>query len=764
MNGLGYKLLGGVCAFAFAQPALAQDSGPDQAAAERSASGPVSTSDIVVTALRRSERLQDVPVSVTALGSAALSQQRLQQVSDLAGSVPNLQASTVAGDGLPIFSLRGVSMSDFSFNQQGPVATYFDEVYKGSFPLLGLGMFDLERVEVLRGPQGTLYGKNTTGGAINFISKRPGHDSEAYLKLGYGNYNRYDADGAVQAGLGDTLAARIAFTFSRADGWFKNLMPGKPDGSAVRQYGIRASLLFEPNDKLDFILRLTTSLQNPIEYGVLGEPVGSLGIGNGVYEMFGASSYFRTGLGRREMEADNIGRHRHRTYGSSLTGNWHVAEALTVTSVTSYDYGRLRVIDEADGTPLRVLEADLKGRGKQFSQDLRLSSDFDGPFNFIFGAYYNIEKLWNETSAGFYSDIDVNGDGALTWEDCVDSGFAVSCIYRNNYKQVRKSAAVYTDMNYKLSDRLILRGGIRYTQDRGKVVGYRAQIEGPDGVPIVNTIPGDDPFDFDASTSARFKKGTITGKVGVDFKTADNDLIYASFSRGYRANAFNAQAYFSPAELNVAEPETVNAYELGFKSQFLDRAVTFNGAAFYYDYRDQQAISVNSVTHIQTLINIPKSRILGAEFELTVRPVQALRINVGVGILDTKIKEGSLNGTSLRGNQLPNAPKLSASAGFDWDIVETSGGKLSWGVNGSFTSKQYFDLFNTERTAQKGYALVNSQLSYRFADDRYGVSLWGKNIFNKYYARYSLDLSGNGFDYTHLADPRTYGISFDAKF
>ncbi|WP_326914732.1 TonB-dependent receptor [Sphingopyxis chilensis] len=765
MTRLFYSLLCGVGGFALAGQALAQDGEPRPASApERAPQTEASEDDIVVTALRRSENLQDVPVSVSALGGEALEKQRLMQVSDLAGSIPNLQASTVAGDGLAIFSLRGVSMSDFSFNQQGPVATYFDEVYKGSFPLLPLAMFDLERVEVLRGPQGTLYGKNTTGGAINFISRKPGYDTEAYLRIGYGNYDRIDAEGAVQTALGDKAAARIAFTFARADGWFKNLLPGKPAGSAVRQYGVRASFLLEPSDDLDFVLRLSTSLQNPIEYGILGRPVGTAGIGGGVYEMFGGASYFRTGLGRRETESDNVGRHRHRTYGASFTGNWHVSDSLTVTSVSSYDYGKLFVLDEGDGTPLRVLEADLRGSGRQFSQDLRLSSDSDGPFNFILGAYYNYEKLRNATSAGFYSDIDVNGDGALDADDCVDSAFAVSCIYRNRYAQVRKSAAVYSDVNYKLSDQVVLRGGLRYTRDVGNVRGYSAQIEGPDGTPIVNTIPGDDPFDFGAAASARFRKGIVTGKVGIDFKTADDDLLYASFSRGYRANAFNAQAYFSPTELNVADPETVNAYELGFKTRFLDRAVTLNGAIFYYDYRSQQAISVDSTTHTQSLINIPKSRIFGGELELVVRPVDGVRINAGLGLLSTKIREGTLTGVSLEGNRLPNAPKVGLSVGLDWDVIETRNGKLSWGVNGSYTSKQYFDLFNTDRTAQKGYVLVNSNLTYRFADDRYGIGIWAKNIFDKYYARYTLDLSGAGFDYVHLGDPRTYGVSLDAKF
>ncbi len=735
-----------------ATPAFAQESGPDE------------SGDIVVTAQRRSESLQSVPVSITALGGDQLSQQRLQQVGDLAGSVPNLQASPAGGDGLPIFSLRGISMSDFSVNQQGPVATYFDEVYKGSFPLLPLAMFDLERVEVLRGPQGTLYGKNTTGGAINFISRKPGYDTEAYLKLGYGNYDRIDAEGAVQTALGDKVAARVAFTFARADGWFRNRVPGKPNPGSVRQYGIRGSLLVEPGETVDFVLRLSTSLQNPYNFGVYAEP-GPAGVGGGVYELFGGSSYFRTGLKRREIESDYVERARQRTYGASLTGNWRMTDALTLTSVTSYDTGRNFIPEDTDGAPIRTIDAQYRGKARQFSQDIRLASDFDGPFDFILGGYYNVETIRAGTAYHYFNDIDVNGDGALDFNDCLDpnAGFYYSCTYQNSYRQRKRSLAVYSDMSFDLSDRVILRGGLRYTHDRGRLSEFKSQLIGSDGVVLANTVPGD-PIDLDATTGLGFDKGTVTGKVGIDFKTADNDLIYASFSRGYRSNAFNAQAFVSPNELTAAKPETVNAYELGFKSQFADRAVTLNGAVFYYDYRNQQALNV-AANAIQTLVNIPKSRIMGAELELTLRPVDGLRINAGMGLLDTKIRSGTLSGVSLFGNRLPNAPTLSLSGGVDWDVLATASGTLSLGVTGSYASKQYYDLFNIERIAQGGNVLINGQLSYRFADDQYGITLWGKNIFNRFYHRYAVNLQGSlGYDYLHLGDPRTYGVSFDAKF
>src|ERR1700720_3641779 len=185
--------------------------------------------EIVVTASKRSESLQTVPISVTALTSAQLGQIKLDTASDLVTQVPNLQVNGIVGEGSPLFSLRGVSMFDYSLNQSSPVASYIDEVYKGNFTLFGVELYDLERIEVLRGPQGTLYGKNTTGGAINFITHKPGFDTEGYLKVGGGNYNRREVEGAFQTGLiPDKLAVRVAMTYTKVDGFIQNVLPGHP--------------------------------------------------------------------------------------------------------------------------------------------------------------------------------------------------------------------------------------------------------------------------------------------------------------------------------------------------------------------------------------------------------------------------------------------------------------------------------------------------------------------------------------------------------
>lgn len=339
-------------AFTMPATAFAQDAEASAGAVE----------DIVVTAQRREERLQDVPVSVTALSSEALQSRRILNASDLASVTPNLQSVSTVGSSTPIFALRGISMSDYSLNQASPVATYFDEVYKGNFALLGVALYDLDRVEVLRGPQGTLYGKNTTGGAVNLIARRPGFVSEANLSAGYGNFNRYEATGSLQIPVSDTLAARMAFTYANANGDVRNLSVGQSDLGAVDEYGIRLSLLFQPSDSAEFILRLSTSLQDSANYGIIAEP-GPNGIGGGVYATFNAidatfnplTDDFRIGLGRRELTSDFTPHRRNRTYAAALTSRFDLSDSLSLISVSSYDHGTLLNEEDTDGSALASL-------------------------------------------------------------------------------------------------------------------------------------------------------------------------------------------------------------------------------------------------------------------------------------------------------------------------------------------------------------------------------------------------------------------------
>ena len=603
--------------------------------------------EIIVTANKRSENLQSVSISVSAVAGDALEKGRTTQIDELVSKVPNLQLTSTVGDNTPIFALRGVSLNDFSLNQSGPVATYYDEVYKGNFALLGIALFDLERVEVLRGPQGTLYGKNTTGGAVNLISRAPAlGETSGYLNAGYGNFNRFDVNGAVNVPMSENAALRVAGTFAKADGWFRNVLPGQPDLGGVSEYGIRAALYFEPSDGVNFTLRGSTSYQNPRNYGIFAQP----------------AAINRAGLENREIAANETSRRRARTYSLALTANIDLSDSLSLTSISSWDKGNLNVIEDTDGQGIALLEIPYRDRANQIAQDLRLTSDFGGPFNFILGAYYNREKVFNASTFKIAQDVasggDVDGNGVVNDADCAATTAGEACQFGNSFDQIKKSFAVYTDMSFELSDVVTLKGGLRFTRDTGRQPNFIAQQIGPSGAVLGVTIPT-------PATPLSYGISNLSGKIGVDFQVAPDNLLYATYSRGFRAPSFNAQAFFDPSELNVAAAEEVDSFEIGSKNKFADRVITLNMAAFYYKYRNQQFINVDPATAAQTLLNIPRSRIFGGEAELTARPSDAVTLRGSLGFLDAKVQQGIVSGANVAGNKLTNAPSLTASAGLD---------------------------------------------------------------------------------------------------
>ena len=718
--------------------AFAQDAEPAES---------VDTGEIIVTANKRSENLQSVSISVSAVAGDALEKGRTTQIDELVSKVPNLQLTSTVGDNTPIFALRGVSLNDFSLNQSGPVATYYDEVYKGNFALLGIALYDLERVEVLRGPQGTLYGKNTTGGAVNLISRAPTlGEPSGYLNAGYGNFNRFDLNGAVNTPLGENAALRVAGTLARADGWFRNVLPGQPDLGGVREYGIRAAIYFEPSDSVNFTLRGSTSYQNPRNYGIFAQP----------------AAINRAGLENREIAANETSRRRARTYSLALTANIDLSDSLSLTSISSWDKGSLNFIEDTDGQGIALLEIPYLDRANQIAQDLRLTSDFAGPFNFILGAYYNREKVFNASTFRIAQDVasggDVDGNGVVNDADCAATTAGEACQFGNSFNQIKKSFAVYTDMSFELSDVVTLKGGLRFTRDTGRQPNFIAQQIGPSGAVLGVTIPT-------PATPLSYGISNLSGKIGVDFQVAPDNLLYATYSRGFRAPSFNAQAFFDPSELNVAAAEEVDSFELGSKNRFADRVITLNMAAFYYKYRNQQFINVDPATAAQTLLNIPRSRIFGGEAELTVRPSEMVTLRGSLGILDAKIQRGVVSGGNVAGNDLTNAPSLTASAGIDVTFHDGDAGKFSGTADIAYTSSQFFDVVNTPRLEQDGYALLSGFLRWESANGRFNASIWGKNLTNQFYFTSRVDLlAGFGFDYNHLATPRTYGITIGTTF
>ncbi|PKB14402.1 outer membrane receptor protein involved in Fe transport [Novosphingobium kunmingense] len=719
--------------------ALAQDASPIEDVAN-------TDGEIIVTAQRREQSLLDVPVAVTAIGGDNLAKRGISNSSQLGEAVPNLQINSPYGRTQPNFSLRGIGVAnEYNSNQASPVGVYLDDVYLAPRTSHGMGLFDLDRVEVLRGPQGTLFGRNTTGGAINFITRKPDlQGTEGYAELGYGNFDTFTAQGAVEATLSpDAVGLRLAVNYAKGDGQIRNVFAGGRDPNSTDTLQGRVSLRIKPSDALDVVLRAYGGRDRGTQAGVHG------------------LLPFRTGLDFFETNENRVGDNRTDAWGFSGNIALSLSDRLTVTSITSYDGGKQDLQQAADGSPLDILDITWQSQYRQFSQELRGNFSSDG-VDFVGGLFYGWDR--NITDNRFNLPLPPAG------------GFF------QHYRQVRRSYAVFGQADIDLTPNLVLTLGARYTEDKSRYDDAYAYlfvgtIGAPD-LPIATTVPcagvaGTCAYNPAARFALADKNSALTGRVALSYTTDGGTLLYASYNRGYRAGAVNGGGYTSSSGISYIKPERVNAYELGLKGRALDRALTYAISAFYYDYTNQQ-LQDTRAGPVSFLVNAPKSEVYGLEVESTLRATPRLRFDAALGLLRSRYKDLTLQGTDLSGNRLPFAPEVTAQFGFSWDVLDLAGGTVTFAPNVAYSSQQWFSPFNgTNATGsaqdnselqQGANAKVNASLSW--SNDKLTVRAFANNLFDRETYGYGLDLRGAGFPYNFLvpAAPRTYGVSVKVSY
>jgi len=714
--------------------------------------------DIVVTATKRSENLQKVPIAISALTGDQLANQGIVNVTGIASQVPNFQITTPYSDAIPIFSLRGISAVDFNQNQSSPVALYVDEDYKGVPVFTSLQLFDVDRVEVLRGPQGTLFGKNTTGGAVSVASKSPDLSAgfNGNLTAGIGRFNRFEMMGGINIPLiDDKLAGRLAFIRTKANGFVKNLMPDGVDQGSIDDWAVRGSIAARPSESLKLTLRYTHSETTPTGYGVLAGNIGPEGVA--------FTGYDRSGLDFFENEVDDPGFLRIRNDSVSLRADWDLSNAVTLTSLTSYNNGRWLTREDADGSPFELLAANYYSSAKAFSQDLRLTSSEESSLKWLVGAYFYSDSIDASVNNNFFFEDDFDGDGILSIPNCLeDEFFFIGCGYTNDLKQKRKSFALYTHNDYRFENGLTITFGLRFTHDNNHLARYTSFLSYLD--PSTGQISADQFPIFEEPPIDRLKSNNLSGKIGLSYEAPTGSLFYASVSRGYRGGAFNGQALFSPAEITIAKPELLYAYEVGAKLQTADKRVRLNTSAFFYNYLNQQFIDTTPEL-LGVLYNAPKSHLWGIEAELTARPVNSLTVRVGGSYLNAKYKENNLQGQDLSGNRLVLAPRWTLAGGLDWDLIEGSFGKLALHTDHRYSSRIYFDPFNTLPISQGGYWVHDARFSYTVASGALEIAGWIRNIGNEKYKTYALDLFETvNSNYIQRGRPREYGVQATVRF
>jgi iron complex outermembrane recepter protein len=740
--------------------------------------GDAAIEEIIVTAQRRAENVQDVPVAISAFTPGDLDRAGVRQAGDIATMVPNfVVASPYGSEAMPVFSLRGVTSNDFSQNQSAPVAMYVDDVYKGVGALQALQTFDLDRVEVLRGPQGTIYGKNATGGAISFFSRNPDlHAYDGYVDVGVGNYSGRTVEGAVGGPISDgTLGWRAAVYYDKRDGWLDSITPGVAPANGVDALAGRLTLLAKPSDELTAQLKFSFSRSRGTPYGVRPANILPDVTGNNPNISF----FQNASLYAYDKIIDND--------GVSLKLDWKIAPHAMLTSVTAYDFGRWQEVGDDASVGTQIWGADTYASSvNAYSEELRIASQDTGRWTWLAGGYFGHDVVhgWNEYHYfdAYPGTVYVPGSSSPLY------GFDQA----NSFDQVRQSSAVFGNASFDVTPDVTLSAGVRYTRDSLAVKNFFA-LEG--GLPSAPTFPGlgqptlwTQTIPYIDTTFVNFQPGVapqsatlpergvdntnVSYKVGVDWKPAPGMLSYLTVSRGYRGAAFNSQAFNDPVEVNFASPEELTSYELGFKSELLERRMQLNAALFYYDYKNQQFLGTSSANGVLLYqeVNAPKSRVEGGEVELRAKVTSDLELRANVGVQDSKYIDFVIHGVDVAGNQLAMSPNLTLGGVVDWRVGSLFGGIFRVSADANYVAKQYFDPQNTERIAQGGYTVLNARAMLTLGtSNQYSVSLWGKNLANKGYVAYALatqqpSQGGLGLDYTVPAEPRTYGLLFTVHF
>lgn len=707
---------------------------------------------IVVTAQKRAEDVQDVPIAITALSSSTLEKQRVTDVTSLDNLVPGLRIAAADAAANPKIFIRGAGLNDFNPTSSSGVGLYADGVYIGS-PLAQFSTFyDLDRVEVLRGPQGTLYGRNTTGGAINVISKRPTFSPEGYASIEAGNFGSVELNAAYGGPIvGDKLAFRIAGQYAEDDGYSTNAVTGNKVNNAER-YAVRGSLLYTPDDLTDILLTVNTfsnrggAVQPKSRQLFPADP--SAAGPDGVC----APAFFRSGLctdalGFADTSADPYtitadveGKDKVDLWSAALTIDREIGD-LTLTSITAYQDVERSAHENTDSSPQQMLEAFYNNTQEQFSQELRLASDGER-LKWVVGGYYMKDTT---TSDSAYDILRILRPLFITPENPTGVSPENSVIYLGYpYTQKTDSYAIFGQADYELAPGLILTAGLRWSADE-KSMDYSTLAEGV--LPV---------FSYQADKTF----SDWSGKVGLKYDLTATTNIYASYSRGYKSGGFFGGNADSPEQIAPYENETVNAYEIGSKSDLWDNRLRMNLSGFYYDYQDIQAYSTverNGLT-VQVLDNAASAEMYGAEAEFTVMPIENLDLSLGLAWLHAKYGDYNSLGDDYSGNQMPQAPEYSLTSRAAYAIHTKTGVVITPSIDVSYRSKVYFDSTMRERLSDPELWLVGAELSVMSPDGSIEAGLWGRNLTDEAYLTSANPIDSLGVDLLTYSRPRSAGL------
>jgi len=646
---------------------------------------------IIVTAQRREENLQDVPITITSISQEKLKDANIIELQDIVKVSPGTRFDSRYSYFTP--GIRGISTTQYLPGNPSNVAVYLDGFTSPALASSNFQLMNIENVQVLKGPQGTLFGRNTTGGAILVNTAKPSFDSKVTLEAGYGSYNAHRIEGYATTGLSENLAVDAAVRYAGGDGWITNVFTGDDEAGKFKNFNLRLGLYFEPSDDFSLLMRY--------ERGHRNDPTGSL---MNVYLLDGQPSCVFcatpgaiTTTKRGEVALDELLDFFHDTEVFQLTAELDVGSA-TITSYTQYKTDDAEQLYSLDLTNIGAVALQGIEENEIFTQEILVNSNPGPRFQWTLGAYY---FYWD--SQWPYVGRAPGAGSPAPYPQFLESGI------------VSESLAGFADATYQVTDNLFLTGGLRYTHDALKNAYSNFFAVGPAYPPTLTT-------------------DRITPRAVVRYEFDSGSSLYASVSRGYKAAIYNISSTTTPG-VPIA-PEDIWAYEIGYKHAGQD--LSFNVSSYYYDYSDQQlqkSVIINN-TPQAVITNAASAEIYGIEADVSLRLGNHFSLNAGANWNHARYKEFqdaldlSNNLIDASGLRLSRAPDFTATVGAGY-TTDLGGGELKLSGNLFYTSRFYFDL--TQDVPQDSYATLDLRAEWTDPSETYTIALSGKNVTDTHY-------------------------------
>lgn len=724
--------------------------------------------EIIVTAQKRAERLSDVPMSITAASGEQLDKRGVSDVADLAKIAPGLTFQP-SDYGSPVFTIRGIGFKDISVAVAPAVSVYVDQVplpYSSMTPGAAL---DLERVEILKGPQGTLFGQNSTGGAINFIAAKPTSSFEAGVEGSYGRFNQLDGQAFVSGPLSSGVNARLAVRTEQRGAWQRSAT--RDDGLGSRDFLAGRFLLdVDPTDTLRLQFNLNgwrDKSESQAAQFVRFAPA----VANGYQDLVPAlTAYAPAPRNARvaDWDPDTSLERDDRFYQGSVRADLDISDIATLTSITAYSDLRQNAPIDPDGVNVNDFLLTIRAKIRSFSQELRLSGKTpDGDVRWMVGGNFQDDRS-RDNQTGHYAGTS-SGIGPQRFEEFINS----------NRQKVRTYAG-FASLDAALTDRLGAQASVRYTKSTNNFRG--CLYDTGDGLlaaafSLIAAAPISqgscvtiDPATFTAVpvVDKSLREDNLSWRLGLTYKPGSNQLFYANMTKGYKAGSFPTVPAFVPDQFNPVEQESVLAYEVGIKQSLLDRKVQLSGSAFYYDYRGKQLIGYidGAFGQVPALISIPKSDVLGVEIDGVLKPFDGLTVTANGIYLRTRVRGDFLandpfaNAVDLGGEAFPNAPKWQYSIDGEYSFPLTADSEAYIGASYAYRSDSVASFGSSPDFRLPAYGLLD--LRAGITKGRWRAQIWGHNVTNKFYLQ----------SVTHVIDtvarltgmPATYGVTIGYKF